>query len=96
MQQSTTSVRTAVHESTAERNARLAKALRLADVLESAGAEPADVEHLSDEAWAQATDLAGVRAPSETTKARVQSILTERARTMTTAEHGHLFEGWAA
>jgi hypothetical protein len=58
--------------------ARALKAVRLADALRRAGAEPVDLMHLTPEAWEQAEKVAGIRTASEDTRTLAHDVLAGR------------------
>ena len=61
--------------------ARLRKAVRLADALQSVGVRSDDVDVIPAEAWRRAyelTDVAGVHRPSPVTRRVVRKILAAR------------------
>lgn len=62
-----------------EELARLRKAVKLADAIDSVGFSPADLERMRDvHGWAQVATLAGVSLPSAATQALVSELLTSR------------------
>jgi hypothetical protein len=68
-------------------DARVAKAIRLADVLRAHQTTAAEARALPEETWVTIADLAGVRLPSAETRAVVVTILGVAER------HPDPFEG---